>query len=62
MYRTHLAESVHDAGWSAFVHMLEGESLHRQVLHGDRLVLADQLSGELVVERAARVGHRVKVA
>jgi hypothetical protein len=31
--------------------------LHAQVLDGDRLVVADQRRGELVVEVAAGIGH-----
>jgi hypothetical protein len=34
-----------------------GESLHRQVLDGDRLAVAYQRRGELVVELAPRVSY-----
>ena len=61
-YRRALYSSMRDERRPAgVVHGLgqpgAGESFHRQVLHGDRLVFADQLGGELVVELAARIGH-----
>jgi len=34
-----------------------GEPFDRQVFHGDRLVLADQRRGELVMELTPRIGH-----